>query len=181
MGRKFVVPPVILSVLPKPSTKVLRQPQYVSFNIISSQSLLTCVWCFWKTSVYLLPSKDDGNILITLSHYTKWLPLYSIKPGSGWSVHDLPGIVGAQLFPVCVRVSRGVWEVEGGMVVALLKCFPMHDSVKRTVVPEADCHPWYRRGASVPLIDSGRGHSLTLSLHIKGLLSEGDSQWGYIT
>lgn len=67
------------------------------------------------------------------------------------------------------------------MVVALLKCFPMHHFVKRTAVPEADCHPSYRRRASLPLIDSGRGHSLTLSLHIKGLLREGDSQWGYIT
>lgn len=28
-------------------------------------------------------------------------------------------------------------------------------------------------GGSLPLIDSGRGHSLTLSLHIKGLLGEG--------
>lgn len=67
------------------------------------------------------------------------------------------------------------------MVVALLKCFPMHDSVKRTLAPEADCHPRYRRRASLPLIDSGRGHSLTLSLHIKGLLREGDSQREYIT
>lgn len=67
------------------------------------------------------------------------------------------------------------------MVVALLRCFPMHHSVKRAVSPEADCHPAYRRRASLPLIDSGRGHSLTLSLHIKDLLREGDSQWGYIT
>ena len=67
------------------------------------------------------------------------------------------------------------------MVVALLKCFPMHDSVKRTIAPEADCHASYGRRASLPLIDSGRGHSLTLTLHIKGILKEGDSQWGYIT
>lgn len=67
------------------------------------------------------------------------------------------------------------------MVVALLKRFPTHHSVKRAVAPEADCHPAYRRRASLPLIDSGRGHSLTLSLHIKGLLRDGGSQWGYIT
>lgn len=95
--------------------------------------------------------------------------------------YDITGIVGAQLSPTCVRVSGGIVGVEGGMVVALLKCFPMHHSVKRTVAPEADCHPAYRRWGPLPLIDSGRGHSLTLSLHIKGLLREGDSQWGYIT
>lgn len=76
--------------------------------------------------------------------------------------------------------SKHVSEVEGGMVGALLKCFPTYHFVKRTVAPEADCHPAFRRRASLPLIDSGRGHFLTLSLHIKDLLREGDSQWGYI-
>lgn len=84
-------------------------------------------------------------------------------------------------FPKMCQGHQGVWEVGGGMVVALLKCFPKHHSMKRTFVPEADCHPSYRRRASPLLIDSGRGHNLTLSLHIKGLLKERESQWGYIT
>ena len=92
--------------------------------------------------------------------------------------HDLAGIICTQLSPRCVRVSGGIREVEGGMVVALLKCFPTHHSVKRSAAPEADCHPAYRRRASLPLIDSGRGHSLTLSLHIKGLLREGGLPMG---
>lgn len=118
---------------------------------------------------------------IFLSQYINQLPLYSIESGSRWSDHDLTGIIDAQLSTRCVRVSGGIWEVEGGMVVALLKGFPMHHSVKRTLGPVADCHPAYRRRSSLTLIDSGRGHSLTLSLHIKGLLREGDSQRGYIT
>lgn len=87
----------------------------------------------------------------------------------------------AHSFPQDVSDCGGVGEVGGGKVVALLRCFPMHDSVKRSGVPEADCQPSYRRRASFPLIDSGRGHTLTLSLHIKGSLREGESQWGYIT
>lgn len=86
----------------------------------------------------------------------------------------------AHSFPQDVSDCGGVGEVGGGKVVALLRCFPMHDSVKRSGVPEADCQPSYRRRASFPLIDSGRGHTLTLSLHIKGSLREGESQWGYI-
>lgn len=116
-----------------------------------------------------------------LWHYVLTIPFYSIPTGLGWSVHDLPDIVGAQLSPRCLRVSGGVREVEGGMVVALLKCFPMHDSVKRSVAPDVDCQPSYGRRASLALIDSGRGHSLTLSLHIKSLLKERNSLWGYIT
>lgn len=59
------------------------------------------------------------------------------------------------------------------MVAALFRCFLMHGSMKRTITPEADCHPSYGRRVFLLLIDSGRGHSLTLSLHIKGLLREG--------
>lgn len=59
------------------------------------------------------------------------------------------------------------------MVAALLRCFPMHGSVKRAITPEADCHPSYGWRVFRLLIDSGRGHSLTLSLHIKALLTEG--------
>lgn len=88
---------------------------------------------------------------------------------------------GTQLFLTCVRVSGGIREVEGGLVMSLLKCFPTYHFVKSTIAPEADCHPAYRRRASHSLIDSGRGHSLTLSLHIKDLLRGGNSQWGYIT
>ena len=47
--------------------------------------------------------------------------------------------------------------------------------------PEADCHLAQREQGSGPLIDSGRGHHLTPSLHIKGLLSAGDSPQAYIT
>lgn len=90
-------------------------------------------------------------------------------------------IVGTHFSPRCVRVS-GVSQ--GSWVAWLWHCWnasPMHHSVKRTVAAKADCHPAYRRWASLPLIDSGRGHSLTLSLHIKGLLRQWDSQWEYIT
>lgn len=48
---------------------------------------------------------------------------------------------GTQLLLTCVRVNGGIWEVEGGLVIALLKCFPTYHFVRSTIAPEADCHP----------------------------------------
>lgn len=149
MGRKFVVPQVILSVLPKPSTKVLRQLPYVNFNTVSSQSLLTCAWCFWKTSVYLLPSKGVGNILTTLSHYTKWLPLYSIKPGSGWSVHDLPGIVGAA-FPNMCQGQQGCLRGRGWHGCSIVEMFPDAWLCEEDRSPRSWLSPMIQKGGFSP-------------------------------
>lgn len=59
------------------------------------------------------------------------------------------------------------------MRAALFRCFRSRGPIKRAITPEADCQPSYGRRVSLLLIDSGRGHSLTLALHIKGLLREG--------
>lgn len=132
---------------------VCRHELFVSAAQETPDDILQ-VWCY---------------VLDTFFLYTYWV----CWTHTNTHTHNLPAVVHAQLSSRCVRVSGGILEVEGRMVAALFRCFLMHGSMKRTITPEADCHPSYGRRVFLLLIDSGRGHSLTLSLHIKGLLREG--------
>lgn len=85
-----------------------------------------------------------------ISTQTLWSQYLNIKRGdgecvriktNGWfSVHTDAGRDSAGLSSSAQNVSltEGIREVEGGMVVALLKCFPKHRSVKRATAPEAE-------------------------------------------
>lgn len=156
----------------------LEEDRYDSYSrMILKYFLAEGVVCRHELFVSAAQESPD-NILQVWPYIPRRLKtphlLSPLVPSRVFCPHDkLPCVGGTQPSSGCVRVSGGVREVEGGMVAALLRCLGLRGRVKRTITPEADCHPSYGRRVFLLLIDSGRGHSLTLSLHIKALLREG--------